>query len=144
MHKVVSRIRSGDWLTNDRMAAYARILLICELLGFVFFVAGTHGLIVPLEHPTSSDFVSFYAAGHLADAGTGWLAYDQAAHYAAEQQATEPGIAYNFFYYPPVFLLICAVLARLPYLCAFVAFQAVSLAACLLAVRPILRNSKLV
>jgi hypothetical protein len=72
------------------------------------------------------------------------LAYDQAAHYAAEQQATEPGIAYNFFYYPPVFLLICAGLARLPYLCAFVAFQASSLAACLLAVRAILRNTKLV
>lgn len=66
------------------------------------------------------------------------------AHYAAEQQATEPGIAYNFFYYPPVFLLICAVLGRLPYLCAFVAFQAGSLATCLLAVRTILRDTKLV
>ncbi len=97
MYKVLYRIRSGGWLTDDRMAAYAWILLICELLGFVFCVAGTHGLVVPLRHPTSSDFVSFYAAGRLADSGTGWLAYDQVAHYAAEQQATEPGIAYNFF-----------------------------------------------
>jgi alpha-1,2-mannosyltransferase len=144
MNKVLSRIRGGGWLTNDRIVAYAWILLTCELLGFAFFVAGTHGLIVPLQHPTSSDFVSFYAAGQLADQGTGWLAYDRAAHYAAEQQATAPGIAYNYFYYPPVFLLVCAVLARLPYLCAFVAFQAASLAACLLAVRPILRDTKLV
>jgi hypothetical protein len=144
MHKVLSQIRSGGWLTNDRMAAYAWILLTCELLGFAFFVAGTHGLVVPLHHPISSDFVSFYAAGRLAEQGTGWLAYDHAAHYAAEQQATAPAIAYNYFYYPPVFLLICAVLARLPYLWAFVAFQAGSLAACLLAVRPILRDTKLV
>ena len=144
MHRVLSQIRGGGWLTNDRMAGYAWILLTCELLGFAFFVAGTHGLIVPLHHPTSSDFVSFYAAGRLADQGTAWLAYDHAAHYAAEQQATAPGIAYNYFYYPPVFLLICAVLARLPYLWAFIAFQAGSLAACLLAVRPILRNTKLV
>ena len=144
MHNIFQQIRSGDWLTNDRMAGYAWILLICELLGFVFCVAGTHGLIVPLLHPTSSDFVSFYAAGRLADPGSAWLAYDQLAHYAAEQQATEPGIAYNFFYYPPVFLLICAPLARLPYLCAFVAFQAASLAACLRAIRPILRDAKLV
>ncbi len=35
-------------------------------------------------------------------------------------------------------------MARLPYLCAFVAFQAGSLAPCLLAVRAILRNTKLV
>ncbi len=144
MHKVLYQIRCGGWLTNQRMAAYAGILLLCELLGFAFFVAGTHGLVAPLRHPTSSDFVSFYAAGRLADSGTGWLAYDQVAHYTAEQQATEPGIAYNFFYYPPVFLLICAGLARLPYLCAFVAFQAGSLAACLLAVRAILPNTKLV
>lgn len=144
MHKVICQIRRGGWLTNDRMAGYAWILLIFEVLGFLFFVAGTHGLIVPLHHPTSSDFVGFYAAGRLADAGHGWLAYDQIAHYAAEQQATEPGIAYSFFYYPPVFLLICAVVARLPYLCAFVAFQAASLVACLLATRRILPTAKLV
>ena len=144
MHKILHQIRSGGWLSNERMVAYAWILLICEVSGFVFCVAGTHGLIVPLHHPTSSDFVSFYAAGRLANSGIGWLAYDHVAHYAAEQQATEPGIGYNFFYYPPVFLLICAVLAPLPYLCAFVSFQAISLAGCLLAVRAILRNTKLV
>ena len=144
MHNVICRIRSGGWLTNERMAAYAWILLICELLGFAFFVAGTHGLIVPLPHPTSSDFVGYYAAGRLADAGHGWLAYDQVAHYAAEQQATEPGIGDNLFYYPPVFLLICALVARLPYLCAFIAFETGGLAVCLLAVRGILRDTRLV
>jgi hypothetical protein len=126
------------------MAAYAWILLTCELLGFAFFVAGTHGLIVPLDHPTSSDFVGYYAAGELVNSGHAWLAYDRAAHYAAEQQATEPGIGDNLFYYPPVFLLVCAILARLSYLGAFVVFQAVSLVACLLVVRGILRDARLV
>ena len=106
------------------------MLLALELAGFAFFVAGTHGWITPLRRPVSTDFVSFYAAGRLADAGTPALVYDQAAHYAAEQAATEPGIAYNYFYYPPVFLLLCAVLARLPYLAAFVAFQAGTLVPC--------------
>jgi hypothetical protein len=77
---------------------------------FLFLVAGTHGLIVPLAGPTSTDFVSFYAAGALADAGTPELAYDQAAHDAAEQRATAAGVEYRFFYYPPVFLLLCAAL----------------------------------
>src|ERR1700733_10576985 len=144
MQNVIYQLRSGDWLTNQRMVAYAWILLIWELLAFAFCVAGTHGLVVTLPHPSSSDFVSFYGAGRLAGWGTGWLAYDQVAHYAAEQQATEPGIAYNYFYYPPVFLLFCAIFAPLPYLCAFVAFQASFLAPCLLAVRAILRDTRLV
>jgi hypothetical protein len=114
-----------------------RLLLVLEILLFLFVVAGTHGLIEPLSQPTSTDFVSFYAAGTLADAGTPALTYDKDAHYAAEQRAAQPGISYNFFYYPPVFLLICAVLARLPYLAAFVTFQAATLGPYLLVMRRI-------
>ncbi len=86
----------------------------------------------------STDFVSFYAAGSLANAGAPQLAYNQAAHYAAEQHATQPGIVYNFFYYPPVFLLLCAPLARLPYIPAFVAFVAITLVFYVAIVRHIL------
>lgn len=134
----VTVMRSGNWLTVDRIRGYTAILLACELVAFVFCIAGTHGWIVHLSRPTSSDFVSYYAAGMLADAGIPALAYDRVAHYAAEQQATEPGILYNFFYYPPVFLLLCSLLARLPYLVAFVMFQASCLLICLALVRRIL------
>ena len=113
-------------------------LLAIEAAFFLFIVAGTYGLIVPLKKPTSTDFVSFYAAGSLADAGTPQLAYDQAAHYTAEQHATQPGIAYNFFYYPPPYLLLCAALARLPYIPAFVVFEAVTLGFYCLVIRRIL------
>jgi hypothetical protein len=119
-------------------------LVLCSILlaiefGFCIFIgAGTHGLIVPLKRPTSTDFVSFYAAGSLADAGTPFLAYDQAAHYAAEEHARSPGIVYNFFFYPPTFLLICAVLARVPYLAAFIGFEVATLGFYVLVVRRIL------
>jgi alpha-1,2-mannosyltransferase len=112
--------------------------LVVEIALFLFMAAGTYGLIVPLAKPTSTDFVSFYGAGSLADAGTPELAYDRAAHYAAEERATEPGIAYNFFYYPPVFLLLCAPLARLPYIGAFVVFETATLGFYLLVLRRIL------
>jgi Glycosyltransferase family 87 len=128
----------GAALDRDRVLAYCRILLAAEIGIFVFLVAGTHGLIVPLAGPTSTDFVSFYAAGALADAGTPELAYDPAAHEAAEQRATAPGVEYRFFYYPPVFLLLCAFLARLPYLVAFAVFEAATLALYLIAMREIL------
>jgi alpha-1,2-mannosyltransferase len=103
------------------------VLLAVQLGGFGFIVAGTHGWIVPLSRPTTTDFVSFYAAGALANEGTPALAYDRAAHLAAEEQVTAPGIEYQFFNYPPVFILLCAALARLPYLVAFVVFEAATL-----------------
>lgn len=134
----LTQVRTGDWLGRQRIVAYARILLAFEIAVLIFMVAGTHGWIVPLKTPSSTDFASFYAAGRLTDAGTPALVYDQAAHYAAEQQATEPGINYQYFYYPPVFLLVCALLAPLPYLVAFLAFEALTLVAYLLVARAII------
>jgi alpha-1,2-mannosyltransferase len=128
----------GAALDRNRVLAYCRVLLAVETAVFLFVVAGTHGLIVSLAAPTTTDFVSFYAAGHLADSGSPQLVYDQAAHYAAEQRVTAAGVEYRFFYYPPVFLLLCAALARLPYLHAFVLFEAATLALCLVVMRRIL------
>src|SRR5207248_6313316 len=124
--------------TRERVRRYCAILLAVEIAGFLFMVAGTHGLIVPLSGPTSTAFVSFYAAGSLADAGMPQLAYDRAEHYAAEERATATGIDYNFFYYPPPFLLLCSILAHLPYLVAFLTFGTASLCLYLLVARHIL------
>jgi len=65
---------SASWLRRRYISIFCAILLAIELAGFSFLVAGTHGWIVPLTEPTSTDFVSFYAAGSLADAGTPKLA----------------------------------------------------------------------
>ena len=124
---LIQRLKTGDWLTRRRAIAYGRILLGIELMVFLFLIAGTHGWIVPLDKPLTTDFASFYAAGSLADAGNPALAYSQPEHYAAEQQVTAPGIDYQFFYYPPVFMLICALLAHLPYLVAFIVFEVITL-----------------
>ena len=130
----------GGLLDRERIQFCCSILLAFEIAVFLFMAAGTHGLIVPLPKPTSTDFVSFYAAGSLADAGTPGLAYDRGEHYAAEQRASQAGIEYNFFYYPPTFLLVCALLARLPYIVAFLIFEAATLSLYLFYVRRILGN----
>ena len=126
---------------RGRLFGYTLILLIAEVAATLWFIAGTHGWIVPLGGPTSTDFASFYAAGKLAAAGTAPLAYDHAAHQAAEWVATEPGIGYQFFFYPPVFLLLAAPLSLLPYLVAFVVFEAATLLFYLAALRPIVGES---
>jgi len=128
----------GGLLDRERIYHCCRILLAIEIAVFLFMVAGTHGLVVPLSKPTSTDFVSFYAAGSLADAGTPELAYDKAEHYAAEQRATQAGIDYNFFYYPPTFLMLCAAIAHLPYIVAFLIFEMATLCLYLLVARHIL------
>lgn len=119
--------RRRPWLDRERVGIGAAILLVVQLAIFAFLVAGTHGWIVPLDRPTTTDFVSFYAAGSLADAGTPALAYDHAAHLAAEEPVTGAGIEYQYFNYPPVFLLLCAAVAPLPYLLAFLLFEGATL-----------------
>ena len=140
--KLSARPTGTTWLDRRQVLIASAILLALETAGLLFLIAGTHGWIVPLDRPTTTDFASFYAAGSLADAGTPQLAYDQMAHYAAEQQATAPGVEYQFFYYPPVFLLICGLLARLPYLAAFVVFEAATLLLCLFVARGTLNDRR--
>jgi hypothetical protein len=82
------------WPRLGRILAMA--LLTFEVGLLMFLVLGTHGMIVSLDHPVTTDFASFYAAGTLANEGTPELVYDQAAHHAAEERATEPGIKYQF------------------------------------------------
>jgi hypothetical protein len=117
------------------------MLLLFEIAWLTFLVLGTHGMITPLDQPVTTDFASFYAAGTLTNEGNPGLVYDQAAHLAAEERATEPGIKYQFFYYPPMLLMVCAALARLPYLPAFIAFEAATGLLCVLVTCRILKDN---
>jgi len=126
---LIGRLSRADWLDRERIVAWGAILLSVETAFLGFLVLWHHQIFGPVDPPASTDFVSFYAAGKLALAGTPALAYDRAAHAAAEAAATVPHAPYQFFFYPPVYLLLCAALARLPYFAAFYAFQAFSLVA---------------
>jgi len=136
-HRLRPALETGDWLNRRRVTAYAAILLAFEVITFLFIVAGTHGWIVPLKEPNTTDFVSFYAAGSLADQGNAQAAYDPVRHLATEVAATEPGIKHVIFVYPPVFTLICSLFARLPYLVAFTLFELLTLIPCLWVMRRI-------
>jgi hypothetical protein len=133
-------LRRADWLTRDRVIAWSGVLFGLELLVLVFLALWQHGVFVPVEHSPASDFASFYAAGKLALAGTPQFAYDQAAHYLAQRQATGTDAPHQFFFYPPVYLLLCAPLATLPYLVAFAVFQLATLAMFVAMMRALMRE----
>lgn len=120
------------WLTERRVVSWAAVLLCVELSFLGFLALWQHGVFGAQVQSSSSDFVSFFAAGKLALAGMPASAYDRIAHQAAEYAATQPGIPYQYFFYPPVYLLICAPLALAPYGFAFALFQVTTLIACLL------------
>jgi len=136
---MIGHLRSGDWLSPERVTAWGIVLFTAECLITVFLALWQHGVFKPVPNPPPSDFVSFYAAGKLALAGTPSLAYNHAAHWAAEQQATWSTAPYVYFYYPPLFLLLCAPLAALPYFVAFALFQIATLVPLLLVLRAVLR-----
>jgi alpha-1,2-mannosyltransferase len=114
-------------LREDRVKRWAVAACLLQALVLAVMIAGTHGWLVSGVKPNSTDYVSFYAAGRLADQGRPALAYDKAAHLAAEEAVTERGIGYQYFFNPPPFLLVMGPFAALPYLASFLLFQLLTL-----------------
>jgi alpha-1,2-mannosyltransferase len=137
---LINGARHARWLTRQRIIAGGQALLLIELTILILLALWQHGVIAGEVSRTSSDFVSFYAAGKLALAGTPALAYDQAAHFLTEQRFTVEGAPYQYFFYPPMFLLLFAPLASLPYYVAFYVFEIATMAAFLLTMRQILNE----
>ncbi len=65
--------------------------------------------------PIGADFISFWTASRLALEGRPVLAWDAAAHWAAEKALFGAAQGYVAFFYPPPYLLICLPLALAPY-----------------------------
>ena len=121
-------LETGSWL-DGRWRRAALAALAAANVAFAALAMEVSNHPPPGARPASADFVSFYAAGRLADEGRPWEAYDPAPHAAAEAAAAGPGRKYEFFFYPPPFLLACGALAWLPYWPALALFEAASLAA---------------
>ncbi len=84
----------------------------------------------------SGDFVSFWTAGQLALQGRAADAYNEVPHFFTELALhKDPAWAYLAFFYPPYYLLLCAVLALLPYLPALALWLSASCASYAVALR---------
>lgn len=109
--------------------AYALLLLVPTLASWSEKIASGK------QPEFGTDFLSFYAASSLAISGQFVDVYNPAMH-AAAQRLLFAGLEGNYaFFYPPMFLLICAPLAFLPYYTALAVWLAVTFAACFGALR---------
>jgi alpha-1,2-mannosyltransferase len=141
MDRVRETLRSGAWLTNERVRLVAAALLIASALGFLFLVVTAHGFLDRQGRPLGTDFSNVYAAGTYVDEGNPAAAFDPVQQFAREQSIFGADTQFYGWHYPPFFLFIAAALAPMPYGLALAVWQAVTLGLYLLAIRAIVAPS---
>ena len=135
----LAALHPGTWAAAPRLGRLGLGLFLLESLILLVIALATYGVFGPMDPPGSTDFISFYAAGDLANRGMAALIYNQDLHQSAVREIFgDPRLPYYYFFYPPVFLLLCQGLALLPYLVSFGAWVAGTTALCLAAIRRIL------
>lgn len=134
----IALLRTGAYLTRERVRLVAAAVLIAFVVGAVVLLVGAQGLNDSAGRPLGTDFSSFYAAGTMVHDGMAAQAFDRVAHFARQQAIFGPDAHYYAFQYPPMFLLVAAAMAKLPYLASLAVWQAATFVLYLLAIRAIL------
>jgi alpha-1,2-mannosyltransferase len=138
---MLESLRSGDWITRERVRFAAAALLIAFIAALAYLVATANGVNDALGRPLGTDFSNVYAAGTLVRDGEPQAPFDPAQQYAREQAIFGPATPFYGWHYPPFFLLVAAALATMPYLLALTVWQGATLALYLLALRMIVTDA---
>jgi alpha-1,2-mannosyltransferase len=145
MHRTREMLRSGDWLTRERVRLIALTLLIASAAGFIFLVVtahvAVHGVIDRQGRPLGTDFSNVYAAGTYVLDGDARAPFDPPQQFAREQAIFGQATQFYGWHYPPFFLFVAGALAWMPYGVALAVWQAATLALYLLSIRAIVAPS---
>jgi hypothetical protein len=137
MSAMLDTVRSGDFLTRERMRLVAFGLLIAYAVGISWLVATANGLNDAIGRPLGTDFSNVYAAGTLVLDGEPQAPFDPARQLAREQAIFGAATQFYGWHYPPFFLFVAALLALMPYKLALLTWQGVTLVLYLAALRAI-------
>ncbi len=138
MAAVTEALRTGHWLTRERVRLVAFALLAAALLGAAYIVGTSDGLNDRFGRPLGTDFANVYAAGSYVLEGEAAAPYDLHKQYVREQAIFGKGTQFYGWHYPPFFLALAALLAAMPYWLALALWQGVTLVLYLVAVRAVL------
>ncbi len=141
MQRIGEVLRSGDWLTRERIRLVAATLLFASGAGFLYLVLTAHGAVDLQGRPLGTDFSNVYAAGTYVLDGNAAAAFDPVLQYARERAMFGDATQFYGWHYPPFFLFAAAALALLPYGLALAVWQAATLGLYLLAIRAIVSPS---
>ena len=123
MNGILATLRSGDWLTRDRMRLWALAILTASLAGLIFLVVTSDGLNDYQNRPLGTDFSDIYAGGTYVLDGRAALAFDPPSQHEREKAIFGPNTPFYGWCYPPFLLFVAAVLALLPYAMALLVWQ---------------------
>jgi alpha-1,2-mannosyltransferase len=143
MERLRDSLRSGDWLTRERIRLIAGALFLASAAGFLYLVVTAHDGIDTAGRPLGTDFSNVYAAGTYVLDGQASAPFDPAQQFARERALFGETTQFYGWHYPPFFLFIAAALALLPYGLALAAWQTATLGLYLLTIRAIVFPSPL-
>ena len=137
MARFFGLLRSGAWLTEQRIVVYSRTLVAAYAVVIVTGLVTATGPMDALRRPLGTDFSQVWAAGVSVLAGHPEHPFDPALHAAAQRALFAPDTPFYGWHYPPYFLSVAAVVALLPYVPALLLWQGVTFTAYLLVMRRI-------
>jgi hypothetical protein len=136
----IDTLRSGQWLTRERMQLWALAVLVASALGFAYLLATSDGLNDYQGRPLGTDFSNVYAAGTYVLEGNAAAPYDWPMQHARERAIFGESTPFYGWHYPPFFLFVAGLLALMPYALALAAWQGVTLGLYLGTIALILRS----
>jgi alpha-1,2-mannosyltransferase len=139
MDRVRQAMRSGAWLTRERIRMVAVAVLIASAAGFLYLVVTATGGVDLQGRPIGTDFSNVYAAGTYVLEGDFQAPFDSVQQFARERSIFGEATQFYGWHYPPYFLFVAAALAWMPYGLALFVWQAITLGLYLLAIRAILK-----
>lgn len=134
--------RNEHWLNRERFVSYPRIVLATYIIVAIAWILLSKNLVDLKGKPLGYDFITFWAASHVALAGHAEDAYNILSLFKSEQIAVPTSESVFVWYYPPTFYLVILPLALLSYLTAYWAFILSTLSCYLLVLRRIVVDSK--
>jgi glycosyl transferase family 87 len=127
MGSFIDNLRSGAWLTVERIRVYATIVFALGLFAILALLATSNGLIDYQRRPLGTDFSNVYAAGKYVLEGKPEAPFSPPLQHKKEQSIFGADTPFYGWHYPPVFLALAAVLALLPYFAALAVWQLATL-----------------
>ena len=121
-------LRAGSWLTRERVLVIGSLFGVATIASIMWLFGTANGTLDAMGRPLGTDFSNVWTAGVMANTGRAVQVWDWNAQFVVQRAVHHKADVYVFgWHYPPPFLLIASLLARLPYVAALIAWQLATL-----------------
>ena len=139
---IISALKTGSWLTRERIRLVAFMLLGAYVLCYATLFATAENNIDRQDRPLGTDFSNIYAAGTYVLEKNFTAPFDPALQQQREEELFGKETPFYGWHYPPVFLFLAGLLALLPYKIALLLWQLLTFAPYLLVMAGLARTAK--